>query len=356
MTTAKSEPEFELQVRPPRAEAPRPESEPEPARSQPLPPRPAPEVARIASASVQDALSLPDVINLREVVRRILRGWWIIVLTVLGSVGVAFLYLDRAPVEYTATLIISSVDEGAASSVASPEAVGALSALLGGGTSQSESVSDFTRFRYLMVSRALARRLVERHDMLKVVFASEWNEIEQRWSPPGSLNADVRRWLGELFDVPWYTEPSVDRLAAYLESRLDVANLETTPMVTVAFNHRDGEFARRLLDTIYDETDQLLREQDRSNTEEAVTYLGEALTRASLVEHRLALQQLLLRNLAKLMLLDTDQPFAARMLEPPYVSPLPTSPKVNLVLIVAFVGGAILGLVMVFFVDALRGR
>ncbi|MEX2650480.1 MAG: Wzz/FepE/Etk N-terminal domain-containing protein [Alphaproteobacteria bacterium] len=370
MTTAKTEPQLDL-VRPEGRAEPiaAPEaSSPEPvAQVRPLPPRPAeaepprPEarhetpVRARETARGADPLALPDVVSLRDVVLRLVRGWWIILLTAAAAAALAFLYLRGAPVEYTATLILSSVEDSGGASVPTTQAVGTLTTLLGG-TGQSESVSDYTRFRYLMLSRDVARRLMDRSDIDKVVFAKEWDEANQRWMPAPGWRTAVRRWIGETFGIPWYAEPSVDRVAGYLERRLKISNVEATPMVKVEFSHRDPTFARTLLDDIYHETDRLMREHDRISTEDSIAYLNDALSRATIVEHRLALQQLLLRNLAKLMLLDTDQPFAARMLELPYASPLPTAPNALLVLILASIGGVVLGIVMVLCVDALRGR
>ena len=56
-----------------------------------------------------------------------------------------------------------------------------------------------------------------------------------------------------------------------------------------------------------------------------------------------------------MMMIQVDLPFAARVIEPPIASDQPTFPKPVLFLALAIVIGAMIGVFIVFLIEALRG-
>ena len=125
-------------------------------------------------------------------------------------------------------------------------------------------------------------------------------------------------------------------------------------MWRISFRHKDPVFEMQFLTWIHKESDELVRGDALERASRQIAYIGERLRTYSITEYRQALVQLLSEQEKQMMMIQVDLPFAARIINPPTVSDVPTSPQPFLALALAVTGGLFLGVSLALLVDALR--
>ncbi len=106
--------------------------------------------------------------------------------------------------------------------------------------------------------------------------------------------------------------------------------MEGTGFRKISVTDSDPEFARYLLETVYFEADDLLRDQDQESTLAHRGYLRDKVEAANIVEIRAGLVGLLMQQENKVMMHESELPYAASIIEPVNVSNQPTEPNPRL--------------------------
>lgn len=121
-------------------------------------------------------------------------------------------------------------------------------------------------------------------------------------------------------------------LAELLEKRVHITPVGNTPLRRVTVDHHDPVFGLYLLQRLYTETDRLIRNDIAEKAHSRSLYLKEILGQINHPDHRRALTSLLMEQEHILMLLAMEEPFAAIIAEPPYVSAKIWWPRKSLIL------------------------
>jgi hypothetical protein len=290
-------------------------------------------------------------------IRYLLWLWlkWIWVILILGAVG-AYMGIRDArnfvPV-YRASMVVMP-DSGAVQiSEAASQLSSAFGVNVGGSSGESKT---FDRLRVMVGSVDLAEDLQERYGLLQIVYKTSWDDATQSWIQP-DLEAyndgySFRRWF-DLWTPPWH-EPDVEALAKYLSGSLSFDKKSGTQFYEVSVEHSDPEMALFLLTTVYDAADDALRTQDRMESRERRRAIHRQLADANLIDARQALIGLLTSEERRAILLESDLPYAARVIDTPFVSNKPKD--LNMIRTIGFpaIFGLVLGFVLVSLVGLLR--
>jgi hypothetical protein len=253
---------------------------------------------------------------------------------------------------YKATMVVMP-ESGA---VQISEAAAQFSSALGINVGGSKGSSTFDRLKVMVGSVSLAETLQERFGLMQTVFATSWDSESEQWVPPDPeayrRNYQFRDWFG--LWIPEWQEPDLETLARFLGGTVSFGNKEGTQFIEVSVNHRDSEMALFLLSAIYEGADEALRLQDREESRERRRSITRQLAQADLVDARQSLIGLLTGEERRAILLESDLPYAARIIEPAFVSNRPTD--LNLVRIVGIPAavGVLLGFVLVTLVGLFR--
>jgi LPS O-antigen subunit length determinant protein (WzzB/FepE family) len=296
-------------------------------------------------------------ITIPGLVRTLWRGLWLVLaVVILAELVTALMLKARSPL-YTATMIVApaQTDLGAASQLASELEQYANLAALAQIPAKLEMVSDLERYVQLLGSTTLAARLQAEHGLLQQVFADDWDAERQSWRPPqGWLAASKAAVLG-FFGFPAWTEPNPGHLAEWLASQVSIARPGGGALLRLSLEHAKPEFAASLLDMVHRAADDLLREESLGRVGGQIAQVEGELATATTPTRRQALEQMLIGQYQARALLRADQPYAAQVVVPAKASAAPTSANPLLILALAAVVGAILGVFLVFLRDALRG-
>jgi len=201
-------------------------------------------------------------------------------------------------------------------------ALGLLADLTGGNVTV---VPKFTQFLFGMGSIDVAKELDRKYNMVCRVYADECDLSTRQWH----MHVGFKEWVDGIFArigrLPDPNGPrTADHLANYItQSILNQQNKQNS-IVVITFTHSKPEFAAEFLSRVVQETNNLIRRQDRDNQRRYVQYLAEAAARSTNVEQRQTLDTLLLQQERQLMMTEVDAPYAVSVLEGPNVKPINT--------------------------------
>lgn len=246
----------------------------------------------------------------------------------IGLVG-AGCFLAAAIPQYRAAMLIAPAERGAGPDIKallpdnSSFAVQYMLNTLG-----SADSNDFIRFENILREPSVAGRLLADKTVTEGV-------------------RDFRRFtFGSKSALP----DTAEELAAHFQDRIHIDPVGTTPLRRVVYQHPDPAFAKYLLTRLYQETDQIIKEDIKGKTENRTAYLQSALDTVTHPDHRRALTSLLMEQEHIRMILAMDEPFSAIMAEPAAAGVRPDWPKPALI-VPAFV---LASLVLAFVLHAIR--
>lgn len=297
-------------------------------------------------------------IDLRDLVQQLWRGKWIICATTAAVFALVVTWMKLTDPLYTASAVIASATESGAGGLAGKLShYSGLASLAGIDLPGEESVSPFTELMEIATSPTMAERLLEEQpELLQTIFEDDWDAESESWVGPGGPVAAVKAWVYGFLGQPSWTPPSANTLSEFLVEEIQISSVGTTGMKRVAFDHKDPKFAVLLLRQVGLTSDDIIRKRAQERTLREIAYIEDKLASVTTVEHRLSLVELLSEREQRMMMIQIDLPFAARVIEPAMASNTPTFPKPALFLALGIVCGLFLGVIATFLLDALRAR
>ena len=296
-----------------------------------------------------------DEIDLRELFGALWRGKFLIVLCIIVAISLASLYLRTAERKYTVTHVFAPV----ASDDTGPNlsGLGGLASLAGVSLPSSSS-GDFKTFKYLLKSEEVASVVLEDEELVKQIFASEWNAESGMYQRPadGPYTPHIRM-LKKLLtgeDPSAYVAPNAARMSAWMRGAFAASEDRDTGFLTLSSETAKPAMMLEVMERVTRETDRLLKERYIQSSEQTMGFYQQQLARARAREHREALAKLIAQEDQKLMLASKGSFFVAEPLTNPSVSLHPTSPKASLLLALSVVLGGFFGAAIVLIRKALK--
>jgi len=262
----------------------------------------------------------------------IFQGWrvWLITGFIGGVIGVALaLSMER---EYRSSAVVSiDTQEASLGSGLSGQLSGiaSLAGLSLGGVNR--------RLEYLAVlqSRALADQFIREKNLKILFFAKSWDEKNKRWTSKKI--------------------PSDDDAYRYFSSRVcSIDEDRRTALVTISMQWQDRVAAANWASLYIQRANDLLRARAMQEATSSLEFLDRELVKASSIEIRQSMFQLVEAQKKQQMLATVRKDFIFHIIDPPVVSAEDkyVSPRRRLIAVTcAFFGGAI-GIAIVLF----RGR
>ncbi len=157
------------------------------------------------------------------------------------------------------------------------------------------------------------------------------------------------------FRFQWRHMPEKpEELSVYLNDHIGVEPVGATSMRRITFDHADRDFARAMLETITSVTDGMIRDDMRVKADKRIAWLQQAVQQTQNPDDRRALTGLMIEQQQIRMMLDLNEPYAARVAEPASVGVKPVWPRKVLVLPLFTLVGLVLGFAVFGVRRALR--
>ncbi len=241
---------------------------------------------------------------------------YILVLSIFSLIF-AFGFISLAQDYYRAEMVV----EPAASGVSFRAMVGEGSAQVQSDSLQSSAL--FLQFESIYNGVSVASILLDDPKVMAAIDMDrvfEFSEAEKDWN--------------------------VEKLSEYLRAHFILAPVSGTPLRSLVYYHPDRDFAKDLVGRVHRIADEIIRARMLRETNERIEYLNHALEMSKNPDHRRNLTALLMEQERMRMMVSLDQPYAARVVEFPFVSASPRWPDPYFIYPVFLLVGAFLGFVL----------
>lgn len=253
---------------------------------------------------------------------------------------IAAIYLILAPLKYTAHAVIAPADQSSQSGGA---ATLARSLGLGARTSVSEYFDEFQR---TLKSEDVANGLAKR-GWIKKLFANSWDKSCQCWKTP-VVGRFLRNIKAGVFGGPYWHPPDNYDLYKSIEKNLNFTPVGETDMQEITFTFGDAKTAEQFLAEAVNLADTLVRQRSQIRAQASRDYLLAEVRKSDQVEFRQSILTLLTEQERILATVSSPQMYSARLVLRATTSPQPSSPRVSLILLMAFLVGGGLGFIIAF--------
>lgn len=219
------------------------------------------------------------------------------------------------------------------------------------------SSSDFDTFMYLMRSEEVAKSIFQNSELIKKIFASEYNDQSNsfKMQPIGSLGLLFRNIKSYITgrDIEPYQPPDPRRLAIILQKSFNASVDKKTGFLTVSAEANKPYIALELMESAILTADMLIKDRYIENFSKSLNFYQSKIVQAKSSEHREALAMLIVDGEKKLMLASIGDNFVVEPISQPEISFYPTSPKpIRILIFSIFIGilsGSALAIVINYF-------
>lgn len=256
-----------------------------------------------------------------EIVGGLVRYWrWIAAATLLATALMLILQARAAPV-YVASAVVSPTNN---SNSGQTSKIGRLASFAGIDLTSAKPASNYERFLFLLSSPELAAYQIREHNMLRVVFAGQWDPARHRWKDAAGWNASLRAVINPIFGLPLSPPPDEHALAGYYARALETQKVPDSGLTRLVFHDADPARAKMLLRMLIEDANELLRREAAGYARQQADYLRTRIATTPVQDYRTTLIDLLAEQEQTLLLSNGSMPFAAEQIEAVNASPIPT--------------------------------
>jgi uncharacterized protein involved in exopolysaccharide biosynthesis len=244
------------------------------------------------------------------------------------AIGVSLLMTNVYRSEAT---ILPREEEKSTSSVVS-SALGGLGATVAselglGGSGSLEKLEVVVRSRYL------AQRVIEKYDLMPVLFPDKWDQETKKWK--------TKKWFGLVDSEPPTLQDGIKRLT---EDLLNVTVDSKKGTLKVAFEHEEPLKAKNVVEHLLAQTSETMREVVLRDAAENMKFFAEQLERTTDSLLRAKIYDMLAREIEKDTFARAQQYYGFYVPDPPFVPDLNKKAKPQRALI------CLLSVIVAFFV------
>jgi uncharacterized protein involved in exopolysaccharide biosynthesis len=296
-----------------------------------------------------------DEIDLMELARTIWKGKkliiWIAVIVTLATAALSLTMTNIYTVEAILKPVSSKDGGGRLSSLASQ--FGGMASLAGitmpGASSSAELV-------HLLKSNVLSKNIIERYNLLPVLFPKQWDEEKKAWKKTSggfSLNplALISKIRPTDLNAP-KKDPGVpdmwDGIRA-LDQNVKINYNMKEDIITITVNFRDPEIAARIANYFIASLNDLMSSEAKRAAITNREYLEKQLLETNDVIVQQKIYNLIAEKIETMMMAEVKEGFAFKVLDPPMAPDQKSKPKRAQMVLVAFMVSLFLAVFVVFF-------
>ena len=288
-----------------------------------------------------------DEIDLRELFYVLLEGKWIIVsLTAFAStVGVIYsLYLPNI-YESKALIVPVNSSSGISGALGSYSGLAGLAGIsLPSGGDKSNSAKAIKKISSLSFFENNILPNIYLPDLMAV---KSWNSKTNTLAFDESIyNTSSNTWVRG-FSYPKQQIPSAQESFTVFKTHLIISEDKKSGFTSLSIKHQSPYIAKQWAELVINEVNAFYRQQDKSESERAVSYLNQKISITGLSEIKEVLAQLLQEEIKKLTLIEANQSYVFDYIDPPAVMEQKSDPKRSLICIFSALLGGILSILIV---------
>jgi uncharacterized protein involved in exopolysaccharide biosynthesis len=279
-----------------------------------------------------DDLSIADFVGL------IRQRWRLIaVITVVCTALTAAAAFLMTPVYEARVVLAPAKEEGTSALDKLAGSFGGFAELagvdLGGGSSSKDEAVA------LLQSKLLTTQFIKDENLLPVLFARQWDAESGAWK---ETDSDEIPSLDDAFKL-------------WDEDVRKVETSTTSELITLTIEWKDRELAARWAGELVRRANELMRARAIADAGSSISFLKSELEKTNVLEVRQAIYSLAESHFKTMALAKAREEYYFRVIDPPVAPDRDdyVSPKRALMIAAAVIGGAMLGLMVVIFLNAI---
>ena len=274
----------------------------------------------------------------------------LLALLFLAGLLTGLLYVHITSPIYEARMAVAANDQqfniGGNAAASSRGGLGAIIGLAGGDT---EVMTPFQHYRFLIESQTMADGLAKTHHVLPLVYPHLWDETTKTWHRPFSVLNPLKDAIKWLLRMPPWHPPTAEDLHQFLDGNMRISSEGIGGVYRVTLRYKDPKVALALLTYINTDTNRMITDADLKKTKAEIILLQRQLAQSLPNETRTALTQTLADHLERQTVLEADLSYSARIIEAPAVSDKPVAPMPLLAVTFGAISFVFLGSLFVLF-------
>lgn len=199
------------------------------------------------------------------------------------------------------------------------------------------------RFQMTMFSRQVARAMIEKDHIDKLVFRKQWDPQTRTWHQASGPVSWLAGSMRSLFGLPRFAPPDDQVLLNYLNKNVDQNVSPVDGTLDLSYDNADPEVARAVLRSLYRQTSNVMKDDSQRVLEHIFKTMNDNLGRSQNVLLQNSIANLVSQNLveiSKAQVADVEVGYLSDV----YVAPIQTSPNPIIAFIAAFVlAGLLIG-------------
>ncbi|MCG6280980.1 Wzz/FepE/Etk N-terminal domain-containing protein [Vibrio diabolicus] len=293
--------------------------------------------------------STDDEIDLRELIKALWKGKWLIIaITFVFALG-SVLYALSLPNIYKADALLAPAESsngGGLSKMAGQ--LGGLAALAGVNLGASES-SQTDLAVQVMKSRQFVEAFINKHDLLvPLMAAKDWDLANNKLILDEELyNSNAGEWLRDPNGMRGATPTAQEAFQVFTKDILSVNQDKESGLYTISVNHYSPYVAQQWVNWLIEDINKVMRERTISETSQNLAYLNSQLQKTAVADMQSTFYKLIEEQTKSLMLAEVQEEFIFKVVDPAVVPELKDGPKRALICVLGTVLGGMLGLVIV---------
>ena len=289
-----------------------------------------------------------DEIDLRELFYVLLEGKWIIVsLTSFISI-IALIYSLLLPNIYEAKALLVPVN----SSSGITGALGSYSGLAGiAGISLPTTGGEGNSAKAIEKIRSLSffeNNILPNIQLIDLMAVKSWNPKTNILNFDDNIyDINSNTWVRD-YSYPKQQIPSAQESFDVFETaHLSLSEDNKSGFVTLSIKHQSPFIANQWVELVVNEINDFYRQKDKVESEKALSYLNQQISKTGLSEIKEALAQLMQEETKKLTLIEANQYYVFDYIDPPAVMEKKSEPKRALICIFGALFGGMLSIALV---------
>ena len=282
-----------------------------------------------------------DEISLIDLFMVLLKRKWLIIGTVFFTgLAAAIISLLMTNVYRSDATILPREEEQSSSSAIS-SALGGLGGMVAGQLGLG-GAGSLEKLQVVIRSRYLAQRVIEKYDLMPLLFPDAWDEKAKKWK--------TTKWFGLAERKP----PSLqDGIKKITDDLMTVTPDSKNGTLKIAFEHRDPETAKKVVEYFLVQTSETLRELVLRDAAENMRFLNEQLEKATDPLLRAKIYDMLAKEIEKDTFARAQKYYSFHVPDPPLVPDLnkEAKPKRALICILSVVVAFFVAVFLAFFLE-----
>ena len=289
-----------------------------------------------------------DEIDLRELFYVLLEGKWIIVsLTAFVSI-VGVIYSLSLPniYESKAMLVPVNSSSGISGALGSYSGLAGLAGIsLPSGGDEGNSAKAIQKISSLSFFENNILPNIHLPDLMAV---KSWNSKTNTLTFDDSIyDTNSNTWIRD-YSYPQQQIPSAqESFEVFKTAHLSLSEDKKSGFITLSIKHQSPFIAKQWVELVINQVNAFYRQKDKSESEKAVNYLNQQISKTSLSEIKQVIAQLLQEETKKLTLIEANQYYVFDYIDPPAVMEKKSEPKRALICILSALLGGMLSIVLV---------